>query len=93
VDALVLHGMGRPGMLQEDAPARLKLFLDINKRIVNGFSEMENETGLPVLIGSIYTPWESQVVYDLNEQGIRIYNRLDEIAQALSLMRKKWVTH
>jgi hypothetical protein len=93
VDALVLHGMGRPGMLQEDAPARLKLFLDINKRIVNGFSEMENETGLPVLIGSIYTPWESQVVYDLNEQGIRIYNRLDEIAQVLSLMRKKWVTH
>jgi len=54
---------------------------------------MENETGLPVLIGSIYTPWESEVVYDLNEQGIRIYNRLDKIAQVLSLMRKKWVTH
>ncbi len=90
VDALVLHGMGRPGMLKEDAPARLKLFLDINKRIISGFNEMENETALPVLIGSIYTPWESQVVWDLNEQGIRICNRLDEIAQVLSLMHNYW---
>ncbi len=90
VDAMVLHGMGRPGMLAEDAPYRLKLFLEINKRIVKGFSKMENETGLPVLIGSIYTPWESQVVYDLNREGVRIYNRLDEIAQILSLMHTYW---
>ncbi|NQU14857.1 MAG: CoA-binding protein [Desulfobacteraceae bacterium] len=88
VDAVVLHGMGRPGMLREGAPARLRIFLDINKRIISGFNKMEKETGLPVLIGSIYTPWESQVVCDLNEQGIRIYNRLDEIAQILCLMHK-----
>ncbi len=88
VDALVLHGMGRPGMLEEDAPPRLKLFLDVNKRIIRGFNKMEKETGLPVLIGSIYTPWESQVVHDLNKEGIRIYNRLDEIAQVLCSMQR-----
>jgi acetyltransferase len=90
VDALILHGMGRAGMLGKDAPTKLKLFLDINKRVIQGFVDLERETGLPVLIGSIFTPWESQIVYDLNERGIRIYNRLDEIAQLLSLMHEYW---
>lgn len=90
VDALILHGMGRPGMLTEDAPNRLKLFLEINKRVVQGFHEFEKETGLPVLVGSIYTPWESQVVHDLNQRGIQVYNRLDEMAQLLSLLYKYW---
>ncbi len=61
--------------------------MDVNKRIISGFNKMEKETGLPVLIGSIYTPWESQVVHDLNKEGIRIYNRLDEIAQVLCSMQ------
>jgi len=92
VDALILHGMGRAGMLGKDAPTRLKLFLDIDKRVIQGFNDLERETGLPVLIGSIFTPWESQVVYDLNERGIRIYNRLDETAKLLSLMYEYWKT-
>jgi acetyl-CoA synthetase (ADP-forming) len=86
VDALILHGIGRPGMLGKNAPARLKLFLDINKRVIRGFNNLEKETGLPVLVGSHYSPWECQVVFDLNEEGIRIYNRLDEIAQILSAL-------
>ena len=86
VDALIVHGIGRPGMLGENAPARLKLFLDINKRVIRGFNHLEKETGLPVLVGSHFSPWECQVVYDLNEEGIRIYNRLDEIAQLLSAL-------
>jgi acetyl-CoA synthetase (ADP-forming) len=90
VDALILHGVGRPGMLGKDASPRLKIFLDINKQVIRGFSGLEKTTGLPVLIGSRYTPWQSQAVYDLNEEGIRIYNRLDEIAQLLSLMHDYW---
>ncbi len=90
VDALVLHGMGRPGMLEEDAPSRLKLFLEINKEVITGFCDLEKETGLPVLIATVFTPWESQVVYDLNAQGVRIYNRLDEIAQILGLLYSHW---
>jgi len=89
-DALILHGMGRPGMLDEGAPERLRIFLDINKEIIRGYAAMEKEYGLPVFIGSIYTPWESQVVYDLNQEGIRIYDRLDEIAQILSMMHRYW---
>jgi hypothetical protein len=82
--------MSEPGMLGKEAPLRLTLFLDINKRVIQGFNDLEKETGLPVLIGSIFTPWESQVVYDVNEQGIRIYNRLDETAQLLSLLYRYW---
>ena len=90
VDALILHGMSEPGMLGKEAPLRLTLFLDINKRVIQGFNDLEKETDLPVLICSIFTPWESQVVYDVNEQGIRIYNRLDETAQLLSLLYRYW---
>jgi hypothetical protein len=85
-NALILHGMGRPGMLDEHAPERLRLFLEINKEIVRGYVELEKDFGIPVLIGSIYAPGESQVTHDLNEEGIRIYDRLDEIAQILSRM-------
>ncbi len=87
-DAIILHGMGRPGMLDDDASERLRLFLEINKEIIRGYAAMEKELGLPVFIGSIYAPWESQVIHDLNKEGIRIYDRLDEIAQILSLMHQ-----
>jgi acyl-CoA synthetase (NDP forming) len=90
VDALILHGMARPGMLGEDASIRLKVFFDFNKRLIQAFSDLEKEAGLPVLIGSPFTPWESQVVHDFNERGIRIYNRLDETAQLLSLLYEYW---
>jgi len=84
--ALILHGMSRPGMLGENAPERLRMFLEINKEIVRGYTALEKEFDIPVLVGSIYAPGESQVTHDLNEEGIRIYDRLDEIAQILSRM-------
>jgi len=87
-DALILHGMGRPGMLDESAPERLRIFLEINKEIVRGYNQLEKDFGIPVLIGSIYGPTESQVTHDLNEEGIRVYDRLDEIAQILSRMHR-----
>ena len=86
VDALVLHGIGRPGMLTEDSPDEQKLSIEVEKRIIRGFSAQEKEAAIPVFIGCQHTQWESQVVCDLNREGIRIYNRLDEIAQLLSLM-------
>jgi acyl-CoA synthetase (NDP forming) len=85
-DALILHGMGRPGMLDENAPDRLRIFLEINKEIVRGYTDLEKAFGIPVLIGSIFSSNESQVTYDLNQEGIRVYDRLDEIAQILSRM-------
>jgi acyl-CoA synthetase (NDP forming) len=90
VDALVLHGVGRPGMHTEETPEEWKIFLDIEKQQIRGFTALENETGLPVLIGSHYNPWESQVVSDLNKEGIRITNRLNEIAQLLFAMHTYW---
>ncbi len=87
-DALILHGMGRPGMLDENAPDRLRIFLDINKEIVRGYVALEKAFGIPVLVGSIFSSSESQVTYDLNREGIRVYDRLDEIAQILSRMNR-----
>ncbi len=87
-DAIILHGLGRPGMLDENAPERLRLFLEINKEIIRGYADMEKKLGRPVFIGSIFAPLESQVIYDLNKEEIRIYDRLDEIAQILSLMHR-----
>lgn len=90
VDALIVHGIGRPGMHTADTPDEWRIFLDIEKQQIQGLSEQEKETGIPVLIGSHYSQWESQAVWDLTKQGIRIYNSLYEIAQLLSLMHDYW---
>lgn len=90
VDALIVHGIGRPGRLTEDTPDERKIFWNIEKQQIQGLNKQEKETGIPVLIGSHYTQSESQVVYELNKQGIRIYSNLYEIAQLLSLMLCYW---
>jgi hypothetical protein len=77
-------------MLSENAPERLRIFLEINKEIVHAYADMEKAFGLPVLIGSIYAPWESQVIHDLNNEGLRIHDRLDETAQILSRLYRYW---
>ena len=64
----------------------MRVFLGIEKQMIEGMQALEGQSGLPVLIGSHHCPWESQAIHDLNEQGVRIYNRLDEMARVLSLM-------
>jgi hypothetical protein len=91
VDALVLHGLGRPGMTDQNMPGRMKIYLMLNKQVMQAFAGLEREIGRPVLIGNHFSPFESQVVHDLNEEGIRIINRLDEIAQLLFLMYDFWL--
>ena len=90
VDAMILPGMGRPGLVDEQANLGRQYFLEANKQFIRGMTAMEKEADRPVLIGSKYTPWESQEIRDLNEEGIRIYNRLDEMAYLLSLMSEYW---
>jgi len=86
VDALVLHGIGRPGMHSAETSEEWKIFLAIEKQQVSEICALEEEMGIPVLISSHYNPWESQAISDFNKQGIRIYNRLHEIAWLLSAM-------
>lgn len=86
VDALILHGLGRPGMIDESDPSNLPPYLKLEKETIRAFSELERETEIPVLIGNHYSRWESQVLSDLNEEGIRIYNHIDEITNILALM-------
>ena len=86
VDALVLHGIGRPGMHSAETSEEWKIFLAIEKQQVSEICALEEEMGIPVLISSHYNPWESQAISDFNKQGIRIYNRLHEIAWLLTAM-------
>ena len=79
-----MHGLGRPGRITEASSDDWKAFLRFEKWTVRQFVDLERETGLPVLVGAHFSPWESQLVWDLNEQGIRIHNRLDEIARVLA---------
>ncbi|MDD5712118.1 MAG: hypothetical protein PHY31_05075, partial [Smithellaceae bacterium] len=84
IDALILHGMGRPGIVTEKTSEEMKLFFEFEKMTIRAVFELERETGKPVLIGSHFSIWESQVVCDLNKEGIRVYTRLDEIARLLA---------
>ena len=90
IDALVFHGIGGPGMSKEDVSPVQQTFLDVERRYIQGFNALEKESQRPVLIGSHYSPWESQTIYDMNKQGIRIYNDIDKIADLLSLLYQYW---
>jgi hypothetical protein len=90
VDALILHGVGRGGMHTDETPEEWKIFLDFEKQQIRGFTALEKTSGFPVFIGSHYNPWQSQAVSDLNQEGIRIYNRLYEIAQLVASMNTYW---
>jgi acetyl-CoA synthetase (ADP-forming) len=90
IDALVVHGVGRPGMHSEDTPEEWNVFRDIEKQQIKGFAALEKEYDIPVISGSHYNRWESQVVSDLTLDGVRIYNRLHEIAQLLVAMATYW---
>jgi len=90
VDALVVHGIGRPGMHAADTQDERRIFLDIEKQQIQGLNDLQKKTGLPVLIGSHYSQWESQAICDLTKQGIRVYNNLSEIAQILAFMVEYW---
>ena len=90
VDGLILHGVGRPGLIGEDTPDPIRGITETEKEIVRAYAAMEKEFGLPVIVAGRYTPWESQVVFDLNQEGYRIMDRLDETAQTLALMHQRW---
>ena len=90
VDALIFHGLGRPGVAGEKTHAGRKFFLQMEKEVMTGYDRLQTETGRPVIIGSTLSPWESQAVHDLNQVGVRIHHRVDEIALILSLMHGYW---
>lgn len=90
VDALILHGFGRPGLVREDSPLKRKMLLKMEKQVMRGYHKLQQETGKPVLLGSCHTAWESQAISDLQSEGIRIHHRLDEIAQILFRLYEYW---
>jgi acetyltransferase len=89
VDAVVLHGFGRAGMDSHETEA-LRLFREVEKKQILGFSALESEIGLPVFIGNHHGLWESKTISDLNKQGLRVFTRLHDIAWMLSAMAEYW---
>ncbi|MFH1488077.1 MAG: CoA-binding protein [Pseudomonadota bacterium] len=87
VDAIILHGIGRAGMQETDTR---KGFREVEKNQILGFSALEKETGIPVMIGNHHGLWESRTISDLTGQGVRIYDRLHDIAWMLSAMQQYW---
>lgn len=90
LDALIFHGLGRPGMAREREADRARgVFLKVEVSLMREVQALEKETGRPVLLGCCLSPWESQAVCDLNFEGIRTYQRLDEMAWGLALLMQR----
>ena len=90
VDAIIVHGIGIPGMHNGSTSHEMGFFLEIEKQLIEGFTELEKKACMPILIGNHYSPWESQAIYDLNKKGIRTYNRIDDISCILKTMHQYW---
>lgn len=90
LDGLIFHGLGRPGMAREREADRARgVFLNVEVSLMKEVQALEKETGKPVLLGCCLSPWESQAVCDLNLEGIRMYQRLDEMAWGLALLMQR----
>ena len=83
-DALVLHGVGRAGKVDQDDP--VESYVKAQRKILTGYSELEQEARIPILIGTRFSPWESQAIHDLNQMGVRTFDRLEDIARLLSCL-------
>jgi acyl-CoA synthetase (NDP forming) len=90
VDALIFHGLGSAVLGTQNGPMGEESVLQLEKDVLLGYSRLQAETGRPVVIGSALSQWESPVVHDLHQAGIRMYQRVDEIALILSLMHGYW---
>ena len=73
-------------MVDKSEPDERPPYLDIEEQTIRAFSDLEKKTGIPVLIGNHYTRWESQVLSDLSKEGIRTYDRIDELSHILLRM-------
>jgi acetyltransferase len=90
VDALVLHGFGRPGFVRDEAALGRKLFLELEKQVMRSYHGLQQEIRKPVILGSCLSAFESEVIFDLQGEGIRTYHSLDEIAQILFRLYDYW---
>ena len=90
VHALILYGFGRPGLVSKDTSPGRKLFLEMEKQLMRSYHALQQEMDKPVILGCCSSKWESQAVFDLEQEGIRIHHRLDEIARILSRMYGYW---
>ena len=86
VDALIFHGFGRPGINRKEVSQSWKDFFAMERAVMKGYHDLETELEIPVILGSCLTHSESQAVHNLNLEGIRVVNRLDEIAFLLACM-------
>ncbi len=87
IDGLIFHGLGRPGMAREREADRARgVFLSVEVSLMRDVQALESQIKKPVLLGCCLSPWESQAVCDLNQEHIRTYQRLDEMALGLRLL-------
>lgn len=90
VDGLVLHGVGRAGRTGQSPAIERESLLSVQKKIILGFAALEKEASIPVLVGTRYSPLESQAIYEVNSLGVRTYNRVEDIAHLLSCLHYYW---
>jgi acetyltransferase len=90
VDALILHGLGRADFVRNDPPVGRRNSLDFEKQVMRGYDGLQQEFRKPVILGSHHSSSESQAVSDLQDEGLRVLNRVDEIAQMLFRMYEYW---
>jgi acetyltransferase len=90
VDALILHGLGRADFVRNETPVGRRISLEFEKEVMRGYDGLQQEFRKPVILGSHHSSWESQTISDLQGEGLRVLNPLDEIAQVLFRMYEYW---
>jgi acyl-CoA synthetase (NDP forming) len=86
IGGVVVHGYGAPGFLPQDAPAFARQRLEEEKAMIRSVQALQETRRKPVVLASIMTPLESQVVRDMLTEGIRLQHRLDDVAAVMAAL-------
>jgi acetyltransferase len=92
IDALLVHGLGRPIRLEEGPPKGMRLFLELEKAVLRELHALQGKWKIPVILGACHHPSESHTIHELTKEGIRFLQSIDELAWCLRALHDYWMS-
>ena len=86
IDAVIIHGIGQPGLKSESVPDAILKRREAEEEFLRMGVKLMKRYDKPLLIGNLMSPLESPTIKNLALDGIPAFTRLQDIADFLFLL-------
>jgi acetyltransferase len=83
IGGMVVHGYGTPGFLDDNSPPYAHMRAKDDIEMIRYLHTLQEIYKKPVFLVSAMTPLESQVIRDMTSEGIRFFDRLEDVASVI----------